>query len=150
MRSEAQNWSGGRVWVLAAQSTPPGRTVRPFTARYVHPQWPKTAILAEIRGNNREKRVVTGRELLSRRPQPPGRHGKFCPTRRIRRRRTSAVKVQQHRTRAATRCALRRRGAANRPQRSSISVWEEGYRSFCGNMTQPGLFSRRESCYWDR
>ena len=76
MRSEAQNWSGGRVWVLAAQSTPPGRTGRPFTARYVHPQWPKTAILAEIRGNNRGKRLVDGRESLSRRPQPPG-----CTTR---------------------------------------------------------------------
>ena len=61
---------------LAAQSTPPGRTGRPFTARYVHPQWPKTAILAEIRGNNRGKRLVDGRESLSRRPQPPG-----CTTR---------------------------------------------------------------------
>ena len=76
MHSEAQNWSGGRVWVLAAQPTSAERTRRPFITRYVHPQWPETAILAEIRGNNREKRVVDGRESLSRRPRPPG-----CTTR---------------------------------------------------------------------
>ena len=50
MRSEAQNWSGGRVWVLAAQSTPPERTGRPVIARYVHPQRPETAILAKSEG----------------------------------------------------------------------------------------------------
>ena len=76
MHSEAQNWSGGRVSVLAAQPTSAERTRRPFITRYLHPQWPETAILAEIRGNNREKRLLDGRESLSRRPQPPG-----CTTR---------------------------------------------------------------------
>ena len=38
----------------------------------VLPERPVAAILAEIRANNRENRSVTGRELLGRRPRPPG------------------------------------------------------------------------------